>query len=143
MAWNNREKWIRPIVGRESTRMSLRMRAAAALMALACVLSVTGCFRYGFTGTSIPEGVGTIYIPFFADQSTSGIGDLSDQLNQVLVNRFVNQTRLRIEPSEPDADVLLQGTIQRYTNEPTAVSGGEVAQQNRVTITVAVTYIDQ
>ena len=49
------------------------------------------CLSYSFTGASIPEGVNTIYIPFFPDQSGSGLGDLSDRLNTTLIERFVNQ----------------------------------------------------
>ena len=65
------------------------------LISLAILVLSSGCFRYSFTGTSIPEGVNTIYIPFFPDQSDSGIGNLSDLLNEALIDRFVNQRRLQ------------------------------------------------
>jgi len=109
------------------------------LIALLALL-LTGCFRYSFTGTSIPEGVNTIYIPFFADQSSSGIGDLSDQLNQVIINRFVNQTRLRLANNRSQADAVLEGQILSYSNRPFSVTGDEQADRNQVSISVRATF---
>lgn len=100
----------------------------------------SSCFRYSFTGTSIPENVNTIYIPFFADQSSSGIGDLSDQLNQILVDRFVNQTRLRLANSRGEADAILEGQITSYSNRPFSVTGEEEADRNQVSISVRATF---
>lgn len=103
-------------------------------------VALTGCIRYSFTGASIPAGVNTIYIPFFTDRSNSGVGDLSDRLDEALVNRFVNQSRLRLASSETDADAVLDGTITGYTNKPFSISGDERANQNQVSITVSATF---
>lgn len=99
-----------------------------------------GCFRYSFTGTSIPEDVNTIYIPFFADQSSGGVGNLSDLLNEALVNRFVNQTRLQLANSRTGADAVLEGAIVNYTNEPFSVTGEGQSSSNEVTISVRATF---
>lgn len=103
-------------------------------------LMLGGCLRYSFTGASIPDGVETIYIPFFPDQSNSGLGDLSNRLNEVLINRFVNQSSLGLANSEADADVVLDGVITSYSNRPFTISDDERATQNEVTITVRATY---
>ncbi|MDR8390310.1 LPS assembly lipoprotein LptE [Aliifodinibius sp. S!AR15-10] len=108
---------------------------------LSLPFSLSGCYSYSFTGTSIPEGVNSIYIPFFADQSTSGIGDLSDQLNQALIDRFVNQTKLNLANSRADADAVLEGQITNYTNRPFSVTSDEETDRNQVTITVRATYL--
>lgn len=100
----------------------------------------SGCVRYSFTGTSIPENVNSIFIPFFADQSSSGIGDLSDRLNQIIINRFINQTRLRSANSRGEADAVLEGSIVSYQNRPFSITGDQEAEQNEVTITVRATY---
>lgn len=99
-----------------------------------------GCVRYSFTGASIPEGVETIFIPFFPDQSNSGLGDLSNRLNEVLINRFVNQSKLSLANNEADADAILDGVITGYTNRPFTISEDEQATQNEVSITVRATY---
>ncbi len=98
------------------------------------------CLRYSFTGTSIPEGVNTIYIPFFPDQSNSGFGDLSDRLNQALIERFVNQSRLQLANNEENADAVLDGSIIGYSNRPFSISGNEQASQNQIKITVRGTF---
>lgn len=121
MAWNNRYGTLIPAI-------------------LALLVLLAGCFRYSFTGTSIPEGVNRIFIPFFADQSSSGIGDLSDQLNQSLINRFINQTKLRPANNRADADAVLEGSIVSYQNRPFSVTGEEVADQNQVSISVRATF---
>ena len=97
---------------------------------------MTGCIQYSFTGISIPANVRTIYVPFFSDQSGSGLGDLSDQLNDALVNRFVNQSRLQLSGNPEDADVVLEGQITGYTNRPYTVGGDERAELNQVQISV-------
>lgn len=101
---------------------------------------VSGCFRYSFTGTSIPEDVNSIYIPFFADQSASGFGNLSDRLNQALVDRFINQTRLQLANSRGSADAVLEGSIISYSNEAFSVTGEEQTSLNQVTIRVRATF---
>ena len=104
-------------------------------------LASTGCLRYSFTGTTIPEGVNTIYIPFFPDQSNSGLGDLSERLNRALIDRFVNQSRLRLANTAEEADAVLDGVITTYSNRPFSVAGNELATQNQVLVAVRASFI--
>jgi hypothetical protein len=106
------------------------------LLLLAGLSLNISCLRYSFTGASIPEGVNTIYIPFFPDQSGSGLGDLSDRLNTSLINRFVNQSRLQLASNLDVADAFIEGRIQSYSNRPFSIGGNEQASQNQVNITV-------
>jgi len=101
----------------------------------------SGCLKYSFTGASIPAGVNSIYIPFFPDRSRSGLGDLSDRLNRILIDRFINQSSLNLASSEEDADAILDGTITGYSNRPFSIGGNEQADQNRVQISVRAKFI--
>jgi len=105
--------------------------------------SGTGCGYYSFTGASVPEHLQTIAIPLTEDMAASPIATLDEQLTELLVQRFVGQTRLTLEPSEPEADAVLATRIDRYSNTPSAVSGDETATLSRITISVSVTYTDQ
>lgn len=107
--------------------------------------SVSGCFRYSFTGTSIPENVNSIYIPFFADQASGGVGNLSDLLNEALIDRFINQTDLQLANSRGTADAVLEGAIINYSNEPFSITGQEQTSRNEISISVRATfqYTDQ
>jgi len=103
-------------------------------------VALPGCIRYSFTGTSIPADVNTIYIPFFPDQSTGGLGDLSDQLNRALINRFVNQSRLSLSNDEETADAFIDGAIQSYINRPFSIGGNQQANLNEIQITVRASF---
>jgi hypothetical protein len=106
----------------------------------AVLLLVSGCISYSFTGTSIPSDVRNVYIPFFPDRSQSGMGDLSDRLNQALINRFVNQSRLSLSNEQENADAFIEGAIQSYANRPFSVGGDEQANLNEIRITVQATF---
>ncbi|MCH8495689.1 MAG: LPS assembly lipoprotein LptE [Balneolales bacterium] len=108
---------------------------------IATLFALGGCLRYSFTGVSIPSNVSTIYIPFFQDDSGSGLSDLSDQLNIELINRFVNQTRLSLVSDENQADIIIEGNITGYTNRPFSVAGDQTASLNRVQVSVRASYL--
>lgn len=103
---------------------------------LLLVFIVSGCLRYSFTGIAIPSHVRTVYIPFFSDQSGSGLGDLSDRLNDALIERFVNQSRLQLSGNPEDADIVFEGRIMGYNSRPYTVGGDERAELNQVQISV-------
>jgi hypothetical protein len=114
-------------------------RAAIGLL----LVSAAGCGAYSFTGSTIPEHVETIAIPIFEDRTRSGIPNLSDTVTELLIDRFVNQTRLRLASNENDADTILSGSVVGYRNQPAAVGGEEEATINRVNITVSARYYDR
>lgn len=120
-------------------------KKSSLLFIILIAFTLSGCFRYSFTGASIPDDVESIYIPFFADQSSGGVGNLSDLLNDALVDRFVNQTRLQLANSRDGADAVLEGSIVNYTNEAFSVSGEGESSLNEVTISVRATfqYVDE
>ncbi len=101
---------------------------------------LTSCFSYSFTGVTIPSDVRTIYIPFFPDNSGSGLGFLSEDLSEALVNRFVNQSRLRLSSNPNEADIVLDGTIINYRNRPFSVAGEQRTDLNRVEVTVRASF---
>jgi len=103
-------------------------------------LLLAGCISYSFTGASIPSDVRSIHIPFFPDQSQSGLGDLSDRLNRALINRFVNQSRLSLANDQESSDAFVEGAIQSYTNRPFSVRGDEQADVNEIQITIRATF---
>lgn len=107
-----------------------------AVIGVLIVALIGGCVQYSFTGTSIPSDVRTIYISFFPDNSQSGLGDLTDRINQALVNRFVNQSRLSLTNNQDDADSTLEGVIQTYTNRPFSIGGDQQANINEIQIVV-------
>ena len=115
--------------------------APAALAALTIVVS--GCGHYSFTGASIPGHLSSISVPQTEDNSLSTLNTMDEDLTELLLDRFVRQTRLTLQPDEQTADAILTTRIDRYSNAPTSVSGDERATLNRVTIQVFALYRDQ
>lgn len=107
------------------------------------LLAIPGCRYYSFTGATIPAHLNTLSIPLVEDNSISTITTLDDEMTELLVDRFIRQTRLALETDETAGDANLTVRITRYTNQPTAVSGEELALLNRVSITVSARYFDQ
>jgi hypothetical protein len=110
------------------------MRQALLLLGLALLGSA--CLRYSFSGAAIPPEIRTIHIPLFPDQSGSGLTDLSNQLNAALVDRFVNQTRLRLVNDPTSADIVIEGAITGYRNVPFVIAGNQQTSLNRITVNV-------
>lgn len=109
----------------------------------ALTLLLSACGYYSFTGATIPEHLDTVAIPLTADVSANPFSDLGGTMTRRLVDRFVGQTRLRLETDETQADALLTTEIQRYVIEPAAVGGENTAQLNRLTIGALATYFDR
>ena len=125
------------------TRRYGRRTPTLLAMTLLLILSTSGCSYYSFTGATIPENLNTVAIPLTQDNSTSPFPELSSTLTDLLIDRFVGRTRLRLESNASSADAVLDSRLVGYQNEPTAVSGDERAALNRVTVRVRVTYTDQ
>jgi hypothetical protein len=104
---------------------------------------VSGCAVYSFSGASIPPNLETISIPIVQDNTSSPANRMGTDLTDLLTDRFVDRTRLSLTTDDSGADALLRARIQRYTNQPTGVSGNERATTNEVTIEVQVRYVDQ
>lgn len=121
----------------------LRTRWFSLLLAILLGLTTSGCAYYSFTGASVPSRLNTIAVPLAVDNTISPVSTLDQDLTDLLIDRFVGQTRLRLETTEAEADAVLTARIQSYDNAPTSVGGDERAARNRVTIRVAVTYHDQ
>ena len=112
-------------------------------MALVLLLAaVPGCAYYSFTGATVPAHLNTVAIPLAEDNSLSPLTTLDDELTDLLITRFVRQTRLSLEENEDEADAVLTIRIDRYLNAPTSVTGQERAELNRITLSVTARYYD-
>lgn len=124
-------------------RRTRPFRSSPALAALAVIGFLAGCGYYSFTGASIPAHLQTIAVPLVEDNSVNTLTALDEQFTEMLLQRFVRQTRLRLETDEEAADAVLRVRIDRYVNTPTSVGGDERATLNRVTIAAYVSYFDR
>ena len=122
--------------------MPLRSRLLSVIAAPLLGL-IVGCGYYSFTGASVPSHLNTIAIPLAEDNSVNTLVNLDEDFTELLLARFVRQTRLALQPDANVADAVLTVRIERYTNLPTSVSSDETATLNRVSMNVTAIYRDR
>ncbi|MBQ6613047.1 MAG: LptE family protein [Alistipes sp.] len=108
--------------------------AAIALLSLGCGYKVT----YNLSGGSIPPEAKTFSVAYFPNNAPMVAPTLSNVLTEGLRDKFSRQTRL--EQVEYGGDFAFEGEITNYTSTTASVSSGDYALQNRLTITVKVSF---
>ena len=113
------------------------------LFALVCMLAICGCniIHYSFSGTSIQPDVKTITLNEFEYKALKVNPTLSNSLSEAVRTRFRQMTRL--EQVEMDGDMEISGEITGYDVRAQAVTANEVAAQNRLTVTVKVSFTNR
>lgn len=111
------------------------------ILAVLAALSLSGCGIYSFSGTSIQPDVNTVTIENFEYRAMKVNPTLSNNLSEAMRTRFRQMTRL--EQVDMDGDLEITGAITGYDISATAVTADEVAAQNRLTVTVSVTFVNR
>ena len=113
--------------------MGEKMISRGWLWVLAALMAVS-CGIYSFTGTSIQPDVQSVAIHYFEYKALRVNPALSNDLTEAMRDKFQKLTRL--EQVEENGDLELSADITGYDVKPMAVTAGEVAAQNRLTVTV-------
>ena len=116
--------------------------AACAVLAIAATaLIARSCGIYSFTGTSIQPDVKTVTIDYFEYKALKVNPSLSNDMTEALKDKFRKMTRL--EQVDMDGDLEITGAITGYDVRATAVTADEVAAQNRLTVTVKISFTNR
>lgn len=99
---------------------------------------ISGCGIYKFNDTSIAPDVHTISVYTIENKAMKINPSLSNTLTLALQDQYRRLTKL--EMLEEGGDLEVSGFITSYDVTPTAVTAQEVAAQNRLTITVKITF---
>jgi outer membrane lipopolysaccharide assembly protein LptE/RlpB len=86
------------------------------LIALLAALSSCGYHAAG-KADLLPANLKSVSIPAFANSTIRY--KLTDVMPQAFAREFISHTRYRVVSDPAKADMLLQGTILSYTNNPT------------------------
>lgn len=109
------------------------------LVFAAVLMTGAGCrFNMNFTGGVIDSELKSLNVELFGNEADISVPYLGQEITRRLQDQFLSRSSLRLSPSDPD--VILSGAVVRYSIAPVAISGGEVAVQNRLTIGVRVRY---
>ena len=95
--------------------------------------------NYSLTGTSIAPDVKTFSVQDFPNRAPMYVPTLSQSFSEKLKDKLLSQTSLQLVTSGV-GDLDYAGEITGYTVTPIAVTGNETAAQNRLTISVKVTF---
>lgn len=112
----------------------------AAAMIVAAFL-VQSCGIYSFTGTSIQPEVKSITINYFEYTAPKVNPSLSNMMTEGLQDKFTRLTKL--EQVDMDGNLEIVGAITGYDVKATAISAKEQATQNRLTVSVKVTFLNR
>lgn len=107
----------------------------------ALILGTSSCGIYSFSGTSIQPDVHTITINYFEYRALQVNPTLSNDLTEAIRQRFRQMTSL--EQVDMDGDLEITGEITGYSVSPSSVTADEVAAQNRLTVTVRVSFMNR
>ena len=111
------------------------------LVVSAAALAVQSCGIYSFTGTSIQADVKTVTINYFEYKAIKVNPSLSNQMTEAMQDKFLKLTKL--EQVEMEGDLEIIGAITGYDVKATAVTANESVAQNRLTVTVKVSFVNR
>ena len=105
-----------------------------------CFVSVlfSACGIYSFSGASISPDAETVSIGYFQNNAAMVQPTLSNSMTESLKDQFISQTNLSL--SDANGDLQFKGEITGYKVRPIAIQANETAAQNRLTISVKVTF---
>ena len=111
------------------------------LVIIVSVVALAGCtISYSFTGASIPPDAKTVFVADFRNVAPLVNPSLANDLTEAMKDKFVGQTSLKL--GDENADLYFEGSITAYGTQPVAIETGDVAAQNRLTITVKVKFVN-
>ena len=130
------------VKSRNWVSMNIRVKYLIGAVAVAALCLFVGCkVSYSLSGASIPANAQTVSIAYFPNNATLVAPSLSSTLTQGLQDRFISQTRLALVPE--NGDLAFEGAITNYVVSPTSVQSDELAAQNRLTVTVQVSFTNR
>ena len=111
------------------------------LICIAVALAAVSCGIYSFTGTNIQPDIKTICIPLVEYKALRVNPSLANSLTEALQDKFRKLTSL--EQVDVDGDLELVCEVTGYDVKATAITAGEVAAQNRLTVTVKIEFTNR
>ena len=122
--------------------MTARRSILILISLIISVIVFTDCkIHYGFTGVVPMVGVKTFSVYYFPNRAKLVNPNLSQQLTQGqdgLENKLIKQTSLN--QIKENGDLEFSGQITEYDVKPMNIVQGDLAAQNRLTISVKVKF---
>jgi len=104
------------------------------------VLLFNSC-NYSFTGASISPEVQTVSIDYFNSVAPQAPPAIEQFFTEALREIFISQTNLKLA-SNGVGDLHFEGKITGYRSKAVSISSDQIANAERLTITVRVRFIN-
>jgi len=116
-------------------------RTSKIILLVLFAFSLWGCGVYSFTGASIPPQATTFSVDYFPNNAPLVQPTLSQVFTDALKDKFSRQTNLKL--TNGVGDLHFEGSITGYNVQPQAIGADDRAAQNRLTITIRVTFVNE
>lgn len=103
------------------------------------LVGISGCGIYGFRGNNPPEGIKSIAIPIFTDNSGFSQAGLKEDFTNSLKNKIISDNTFSLLDKEK-ADGILNCTILSVKDEAMVISGNDIVTKRKITISVNVDF---
>ncbi len=123
------------------TAFRLYKSLSTVTLLLAFALLTNSCkVSYSFTGADVPAEAKTFSVEYFKVTAALANPTYAQSITERLKSQLQNQTRLLL--TKANGDIQYSGTVTRYEVIPVAITANETAGENRLSITVSVSYVN-
>jgi hypothetical protein len=116
------------------------MKYTKHLFFLSITLLLISCGSYSFTGADTGEAK-TFQVNYFQNNAPVIEPGLDRDFTNALVDLIQNQTNLNLVTS--NGDLVYEGEISEYRISPTTATANNTAAQNRLTLSVKVSFFNK
>ncbi|MBV5312204.1 MAG: LptE family protein [Prolixibacteraceae bacterium] len=121
--------------------MTIRRSILILFSVLLISVAFTACkISYSFTGASIAPNVKTFTVSYFPNRARLVNPNLSQQFTDGLQEKLIRQTSLN--QIQEDGDLEFSGQVTDYEVRPMNIQEGDLAAQNRLTVTIKVKFVN-
>ena len=116
-----------------------RMRGVFPLLAM--VLLLAGCgYRFAGGEDNIDPTIQTIFVETFGNQTSEA--QVANFFQSAFASQFVQRGRFRLAANRGEADAICRGTVLNLQTSPLSYRASNLAAEERMTVTLAVTLED-
>ena len=102
----------------------------------------SGCgYRFSPGGEYIDKNIRTVFVDTFANRTSEAL--IENTFRSAFIDQFVIGGRFTLVDSRGKADAIFKGTIVSLITSPVSYQRSNVAAEERVTVTMELTFEDQ
>lgn len=103
------------------------------------VTAFSSCGIYSFKGNNPPEGIKTVAVPLFTDNSGFAVSGIVEKFTEVLKNKVISDNTLKLV-DKTKADAVITCSIVSIKDDALVISGTENVTKRKITISVNVIF---